>query len=195
MRKAEIIRKTNETDISLFLELDGTGKSEIDSGCGFLNHMLTLFAKHGMFDLNVKCVGDMDVDAHHTTEDIAICLGKAFGVALGELRGINRYGSALIPMDEALIQCAVDISGRAYLSCNIDLPTQKVGDFDCELAEEFLMAFVRSAGITLHVNQLAGRNSHHIIEGCFKALARTMKEAVAVDERLGGAVPSTKGVL
>lgn len=195
MRKAEIIRKTNETDISLFLELDGTGKSEIDSGCGFLNHMLTLFAKHGMFDLNVKCVGDMEVDAHHTTEDIAICLGKAFGVALGELRGINRYGSALIPMDEALIQCAVDISGRAYLSCNLDLPTQKVGDFDCELAEEFLMAFVRSAGITLHVNQLAGRNSHHIIEGCFKALARTMKEAVAVDERLGGAVPSTKGVL
>lgn len=195
MRKAEIIRKTNETDISLFLELDGTGKSEIDSGCGFLNHMLTLFAKHGMFDLNVKCVGDMEVDAHHTTEDIAICLGKAFGVALGELRGINRYGSALIPMDEALIQCAVDISGRSYLSCNLDLPTQKVGDFDCELAEEFLMAFVRSAGITLHVNQLAGRNSHHIIEGCFKALARTMKEAVAVDERLGGAVPSTKGVL
>ena len=195
MRIAEINRKTVETDISLTLNLDGTGKSEIDSGSGFLDHMLTLFAKHGRFDLTLKCDGDTDVDYHHTVEDIGICLGDAFAKALGEKKGITRYGNMILPMDEALILAAVDISGRAYLSYRLDIPSRRVGKFDTELVEEFFYGFVRNSNITLHIIELDGRNSHHIIEGTFKAVARAMREAVAIDESLGGEIPSTKGVL
>ena len=195
MREAKIVRKTNETDIALYLCLDGTGKGNIDTGCGFLNHMLTLFSKHGRFDLDVKCVGDTDVDYHHTAEDIAICLGKAFAEAIGDKKGITRYADIILPMDEALIMCALDISGRGGLYFSLDIPAAKVGDFDTELCEEFFRAFVRESGITLHIRQLAGSNSHHIIEGTFKAVARAMREAVAIDESLGGEIPSTKGVL
>lgn len=195
MRKAEINRNTAETCIALSLTLEGTGKSEIDTGCGFLNHMLTLFAKHGRFDLTVKCSGDIDVDYHHTTEDIGIALGDAFASALGDKRGIVRYGSMLLPMDEALILSAVDISGRGMLIYDADIPTEKVGDFDCQLSEEFWIAFARNANLTLHIKQLSGKNSHHIIEGMFKSVARSMRAAVAIDPDFADEIPSTKGVL
>ena len=195
MRQAEIIRKTAETDITLTLCLDGDGKGTIDTGCGFLDHMLTLFSRHGSFDLDVKCIGDTQVDYHHTAEDIAICLGDAFKKALGDMKGITRYGSFILPMDESLILTAVDISGRSYLGYDLDIPTEKVGDFDTELIREFFEAFIRHAGVTLHIKQLAGYNSHHIIEGTFKSFARTMKTAVAIDEKNKDKIPSTKGVL
>ena len=194
MRKYEIERKTFETDIAISLHLDG-GEVEIDTGCGFLDHMLTLFARHGHFGLRISCIGDTHVDYHHTTEDIGICLGTAFANALGDKAGIIRYGDIILPMDEALILCAVDISGRSFLSYEVTVPTEKVGDFDTELVKEFLYGFVRTAGMTLHVRQLAGDNSHHIIEGVFKALGRTLKQACTIDPLLNGAVPSTKGVL
>ena len=195
MRNYAIERKTAETDIKLSVELDGTGKKDISTGCGFLDHMLTLFASHGGFDLSVSCKGDIEVDYHHTVEDIGICLGKAFAEALGDCRGINRYGSMLLPMDEALVLCAVDVSGRAYMSYNLNIPTQKVGDFDTELVEEFMNAFAHNAKITIHLRQLAGVNSHHIIEGAFKALARSLRTAVAIDEGRAQESPSTKGNL
>lgn len=195
MRTAEINRKTTETDIALTLCLDGAGKSEIDTGCGFLDHMLTLFARHGGFDLKVKCVGDTFVDYHHTAEDIGICLGEAFRKALGDMKGIYRYGSMILPMDESLILTAVDISGRSHLTYKLQIPTEKVGDFDTELVKEFFEAFTRKAELTLHIKQLEGENSHHIIEGTFKSLARTMKQAVAIDEKNKDSVPSTKGVI
>jgi len=195
MRRSELSRKTAETDIKLSLELDGTGRSEISTGCGFLDHMLTLFARHGRFDLTVACQGDTCVDDHHTVEDIGICLGDAFARALGDKRGIVRYGSCTLPMDEALILTAVDISGRGLLCYALDIPTQKVGTFDTELTKEFLMAFARRADMTVHVHQLAGENSHHIIEGTFKSLARSLGTAVAIDPRFSQEIPSTKGVL
>ncbi len=195
MRTAEIKRTTKETDIFLALNLDGNGKSEINTGCGFLDHMLTLFASHGRFDLTVKCDGDNYVDDHHTVEDVGICLGLAFTKTLGEKRGINRYGNFYLPMDEALILTALDISGRATLNYRLDIPTQKIGTFDTELVEEFLLAFVRNCPMSLHVVKLAGRNSHHIVEGAFKSLARSLKSAVAIDEKYAGEIPSTKGVL
>lgn len=195
MRKAFIERKTNETDIKLGIELDGSGIGKIDTGCGFLNHMLTLFAKHGRFDLSVKCKGDTDVDYHHTVEDIGISLGKAFSEALGDKKGIVRYGNIILPMDEALILCAVDLSGRGMLVKELDIKADKVGDFDTELLEEFLIAFSRNVECTLHVRQLSGSNAHHVIEGAFKALARALKQAVAVDEKFFEEIPSTKGVL
>ena len=193
MRTAEIIRKTAETDIMLTLDLDGNGVSQIKTGVGFLDHMLTLFAAHGKFDLTVNCQGDTDVDDHHSAEDIGICLGKAFSLALGEKRGINRYGSFLLPMDEALIQTAVDISGRSFLGYGLEIPTEKIGSFDTELVEEFWLAFVRSSGMSLHIRQLAGKNAHHIVEGCFKSVARSLRIAVASDGT--DDIPSTKGVL
>ena len=195
MRTADITRKTAETDIRLTLNLDGTGISQISTGCGFLDHMLTLFARHGRFDLTVSCIGDTQVDDHHTVEDIGICLGDAFAKALGDMRGINRYSSTTLPMDEALILTAVDISGRGMLCYGLEIPTEKVGSFDTELVEEFLLAFVRRANVTLHIQQLAGRNSHHIIEGMFKSLARTLRTAVAIDPAFADEIPSTKGVL
>jgi len=195
MRNAICNRKTNETDIRLELNLDGSGNSEIQTGCGFLDHMLTLFASHGRFDLKVVCQGDTEVDDHHTVEDIGICLGKAFSDALGEKRGIIRYGNMILPMDEALILCAVDISGRSYLGYGLEIPTQKIGTFDTELVEEFLLAFVRQCPMSLHLQQLAGRNSHHIVEGAFKAMARALRQAVALDTANPDAIPSTKGVL
>lgn len=195
MRTAEINRKTNETDISLSLNLDGTGKSEINSGVGFLDHMLTLFARHGRFDLTLRCDGDTYVDDHHSVEDIGIALGQAFTKALGDKRGIVRYGSFILPMDETLILSAVDISGRSYLNFDLSIPTQKVGTFDTELCEEFFLGFVRNADLTLHIKQLEGKNSHHIIEGTFKCVARCMKQAVAIDEAFKDEIPSTKGVL
>lgn len=195
MRTSEIKRKSAETDITLSLNLDGTGKSEIDTGCGFLDHMLTLFASHGRFDLSVSCVGDVQVDDHHTVEDVGICLGRAFREALSDKRGITRYGSLALPMDECLILAAVDLSGRAYLGYEMEIPAAKVGSFDTELGEEFFFAFVREAGATLHVRQLAGKNSHHLLEGAFKAVARALRAAVAIDPSLGGEIPSTKGAL
>ena len=195
MRTASIRRKTAETDIQLTLELDGSGKSTIDTGCGFLDHMLTLLARHGRFDLTVKCDGDTDVDYHHTTEDIGIVLGQAFAEALGDKRGIRRYGSMLLPMDESLILCALDLSGRAHLEYALDIPTEKVGDFDTELTKEFFCAFVRTSASTLHLRQLAGENSHHIIEAAFKAFGRALREAVSVEEAFRDEIPSTKGVL
>ena len=194
MRTSEITRTTAETDISLKLNLDGTGKSEIDTGCGFLDHMLTLFAKHGRFDLIVKCKGDTYVDDHHTVEDIGIALGDAFSKALGDKKGITRYGSMTIPMDEALILSAVDLSGRSYLGYDLGIPTQKVGTFDTELVREFFIAFTANAKCNLHINQLAGINSHHIIEGAFKSVARSLKAAVAIDNDFADDIPSTKGV-
>ena len=193
MRTYEISRKTAETDIQLSLNLDGTGKSSIDTGCGFLNHMLTLFAAHGKFDLTVKCIGDTEVDDHHSVEDIGIVLGQAFQVALGDKRGITRYGSFLLPMDEALIQTAVDISGRSCLCYGLEIPTQKIGTFDTELVEEFFLAFTRNCPMSLHILQLAGKNSHHIVEGTFKSVARSLKAAVTLDG--SNEIPSTKGVL
>lgn len=195
MRSANIKRTTAETDIRLTLNIDGDGVSEIDTGCGFLNHMLTLFARHGDFDLTVNCKGDVDVDYHHTAEDIGICLGTAFKDSLGDMKGIMRYASTILPMDESLILSAVDISGRSFLAYTADIPTEKVGDFDTELVREFFEAFVRNAGITLHIKQLDGYNSHHIIEGMFKSVARSMKTAVSIDEKNKDKIPSTKGVL
>ncbi len=195
MRTSTITRRTAETDIRLTLNLDGTGAGDIDTGCGFLNHMLTLFKKHGRFDLTVKCVGDTDVDDHHTVEDIGICLGMAFAEALGDMGGIQRYGSAILPMDEALILSAVDISGRDTLCYDLDIPTQKIGAFDTELVKEFWLGFVRKANVTLHIRRLSGDNSHHIVEGAFKSVARSLRQAVAVDPELNGEIPSTKGVL
>ncbi len=195
MRSTEIQRKTAETDIKLSLNLDGKGASVIDTGCGFLDHMLTLFAAHGRFDLFVRCAGDMEVDAHHTAEDIGICLGQAFTQCLGDKKGIERYGYMILPMDEALILSAVDLSGRAYLGYGLEIPAYKVGDFDTELVEEFWFAFVREAKCSLHIKQLDGRNSHHIIEGAFKSVARSLKTAVSIDEKRADEIPSTKGVL
>ena len=195
MREARIERKTAETDIMLTLNLDGSGKNDIKTGVGFLDHMLTLFAAHGRFDLTVCCTGDTYVDDHHSAEDIGICLGQAFTKALGDKRGIVRYGSFLLPMDEALIQTAVDISGRSYLGYGLDIPTEKIGSFDTELVEEFFLAFVRNCPMSLHIIQLAGKNSHHIVEGCFKSVARALRMAVAIDAADPGAIPSTKGVL
>ena len=193
MRTAAINRKTAETDILLTLNLDGTGKSTVKTGVGFLDHMLTLFAAHGKFDLEVTCNGDTEVDDHHSAEDIGICLGQAFQKALGDKRGITRYGSFLLPMDEALIQTAVDISGRSHLGYGLEIPTEKIGTFDTELVEEFWLAFVRQCPMSLHIRQLAGKNSHHIVEGCFKSVARSLRMAVASDGT--NDIPSTKGVL
>ncbi len=195
MRSSEISRKTNETDIKLSLDLDGTGISDINTGCGFLDHMLVLFARHSGYDLTVACKGDTKVDYHHTVEDVAICLGSALLEALGDKRGIVRYGDIILPMDEALILSAVDISGRATLVYDAELPTYRVGDFDTELCEEFFSAFVREARLTLHIRMLDGKNSHHIIEGIFKSVARALAKATDIDSKNAGKVPSTKGVL
>lgn len=195
MRTSTQNRKTAETDIALTLCLEGTGIGKIDTGCGFLDHMLTLFAKHGRFDLTVICKGDTQVDDHHTVEDIGIALGTAFKEALGDKKGITRYGSCILPMDEALIVSAVDLSGRGYLAYELNIPTQKVGTFDTELVWEFWIAFARHAECTLHLRQPAGSNSHHIIEGAFKSAARSLKEAVAIDAAYADEIPSTKGVL
>lgn len=195
MRIAEISRKTAETDVYVKINLDGTGVNEISTGIGFLDHMLVLFSKHGRFDLTVKCNGDLEVDGHHTTEDIGIALGQAFKEALGDKRGIKRYGSTILPMDEALILTAVDISGRPYLRYRMRIPAPMVGDFDTELLREFVIAFAFNAGITLHIRRLDGVNSHHIIEGTFKSLGRTMRKAVSIDESAKDEIPSTKGVL
>lgn len=195
MRTSQINRITAETNISLTLNLDGKGKSQIASGCGFLDHMLILFARHAGFDLELKCIGDTFVDYHHTAEDIGICLGRAVKEALGDKRGIVRYGSMLLPMDEALILTAVDISGRGMLRFGLDIPTEKVGDFDTELVKEFFLAFARESDITVHIRQLDGENSHHIIEGTFKSFARSLRQAVSVDEKFKDEIPSTKGVI
>lgn len=195
MRKAEIKRKTNETEIVAAIDLDGRGEGTIDTGVGFLDHMLTLFSRHGRFDLTVKCTGDLQVDDHHTVEDVGICLGKIFAQAVGEKKGICRYGYTVLPMDEALILTAVDLSGRAYLGYGLDIRAGKVGDFDTELTEEFFYAFVRSAECTLHIRQLAGSNAHHIIEGAFKSFARSLRAAVAAETGFEDEIPSTKGVL
>ena len=195
MRETVIKRKTNETDIEMTFNIDGSGKSDVDTGCGFLDHMLTLFAKHARFDLKVKCTGDTYVDYHHTTEDIGICLGMAFNRAIGDMRGIQRYSHIILPMDEALVLCAADVSGRAHLEFDVEFPTAKVGDFDTELCEEFLLAFVRNAAITLHIKQLSGKNSHHIAEAVFKALGRTLGGAAKIIEEYKDEIPSTKGVL
>lgn len=195
MRIAKINRKTNETDIKLKLNLDGTGESKINSGCGFLDHMLTLLSRHARFDLEVTCVGDTYVDYHHSVEDIGIVLGQALKKALGDMKGITRYGSFLLPMDETLILSAVDISGRSHLAYGLKIPSQRVGDFDTELTEEFFISLVRNADITLHINQISGTNSHHIIEGAFKSVARSLKTAVAIDQQFKDEIPSTKGVL
>lgn len=195
MRTAKIDRKTNETDIKLSLNIDGTGKSDINSGCGFLDHMLTLFASHGKFDLEIKCDGDTYVDDHHTTEDIGIALGQAFSQALGDKRGIVRYGDTILPMDEALVLTAVDFSGRSCLGYSLDIPAQKVGSFDTELVKEFFIAFTSNAKLTLHIKQLDGENSHHIIEGAFKSVARSIRAAVKIDSDFADEIPSSKGVL
>lgn len=195
MRTARIERKTAETDIKLQINLDGRGESKIDTGCGFLDHMLTLFAKHGRFDLELFCKGDTYVDDHHTVEDVGIALGQAFTQALGNKKGICRYGDTTLAMDESLILTAVDISGRACLGYDLRIPTQKVGTFDTELTEEFFLGFIRNALMTLHIRQLAGTNSHHIIEGTFKSVARSLRKAVAIDTAFADDVPSTKGVL
>ena len=195
MRNAEIQRKTAETDIVLSLELDGSGKAEIQTGCGFMDHMLTLFASHGRFDIALTCNGDTCVDDHHTVEDIGIALGQAFRIALADKKGVTRYGSMILPMDEALIMTAVDPSGRGYLGYDMEIPTAKVGTFDTELVEEFFLGFIRNAECTLHIRKLAGTNSHHIIEGAFKSVARSLKAAVAIDPDFADEIPSTKGVL
>jgi imidazoleglycerol-phosphate dehydratase len=195
MRTAEIKRKTAETDIAVKLNIDGSGNAAVSTGVGFLDHMLTLFAKHGRFDLDVKCKGDLNVDFHHTVEDVAICIGKAFGQALGDKAGITRYGSVILPMDEALVLCALDISGRTFLALDLGIRAKRIGDFDVELIEEFFHGFTRACPVTLHIKKLDGRNSHHIAEAAFKAFGRTLCAACALDERLGGRIPSTKGVL
>lgn len=195
MRTAYIERKTAETDIKLKLTLGGNGDSKIETGCGFLDHMLTLFAKHGRFDMTLSCKGDVHVDYHHTAEDIGICLGLAFSDALGDKKGIVRYGSMLLPMDETLLLSAVDISGRSLLGYEVNIPTEKVGDFDTELVKEFWLAFVRNAECSLHIRQIAGDNSHHIIEAIYKSVARSLKTAVSIDEKFKDEIMSTKGVL
>lgn len=195
MRRSEINRKTTETDISLSLELDGDGCCSVSSGVGFLDHMLTLFARHSGFDLSLKCVGDTWVDDHHSVEDIGICLGLALAEALGDKRGIRRYGSIILPMDEALILAAADISGRGCLRFGLSIPSEKIGSFDTELIREFFAAFTRASGVTLHLKQLDGENSHHIAEGAFKAFGRALRQAVELDGRFADAIPSTKGVL
>lgn len=195
MRQWQITRRTTETDIALALQLDSAGRYELDTGCGFLDHMLALFARHGRFDLTVSCKGDTQVDDHHTAEDIGIALGQAFAGALGDKAGVGRYGQWLLPMDEALVLVAVDLSGRACLGYAADLPSQKVGTFDTELVKEFFLAFTRECGCTLHIRQLAGENTHHIIEAMFKGFGRAMRQAVAIDAALGGEIPSTKGTL
>ncbi len=195
MRSSTVSRTTAETVVTLTLGLDGGGSGKSNTGVDFLDHMLTLFASHGNFDLTVEAKGDIWVDFHHTVEDVAICLGQAFAQALGDKTGIRRYGSVTLPMDEALILCAADCSGRGMFCGGLDLPTQKVGNFDTELAEEFFFAFARTSGVTLHIRQLAGKNSHHIIEGAFKAMARALRQAVELDPGATGRVPSTKGVL
>ena len=195
MRTAEILRKTAETDIMLTLDLDGKGAASVATGCGFLDHMLTLFARHGRFDLAVTCKGDTWVDDHHTAEDVGIALGQAFSRTLGDKRGIRRYGDCILPMDESLILTAVDLSGRSFLGYDLSIPTQKVGTFDTELVEEFWLAFVRNAACTLHIRKLAGANSHHIIEGAFKSAARSLGQAVSIDPAFAEEIPSTKGVL
>lgn len=195
MRKSDIVRNTNETRISLALDIDGKGAYEINTGCGFLDHMLELFARHGRFDIKLVCDGDVHVDYHHTTEDTGIALGTAFREALGEKRGICRYGQFLLPMDEALVLCAVDISGRSCLNFDVEIPAQKVGDFDTELVKEFIAAFSRELGLTIHLKQMAGENSHHIIEAVFKGMARALRGACAIEEAFADEIPSTKGVL
>lgn len=195
MRYSEINRKTAETDIKLSLNVDGTGKNDVQTGCGFLDHMLTLFAKHGKFDLTVNCVGDVQVDFHHTVEDVGICLGEAFKKALGDKKGIYRYGDCTLPMDEALILTALDLSGRAYLSYGLNVPAKRLANFETELIEEFFLAFIRSAEMTLHIKQFAGKNSHHILEGAFKSFARSMRKACEIDMRNPNEIPSSKGVL
>ena len=195
MRKAETVRKTGETDITLSLDIDGKGESEISSGVGFLDHMLTLFSRHGRFDLKLKCIGDTYVDDHHSTEDIAIALGSAFRKALGDKRGIKRYGDIILPMDEAVVLASVDILRRSYIRFTSNFQTEKIGTFDVELLEDFFTSFAENAGITLHIRQLDGRNSHHIAEAMFKAVARALRKAVEIDERAKDEIPSTKGVL
>ena len=195
MRKSEIKRKTNETDIELSLNLDGSGTGIIDTGVGFLDHMLELFARHGCFDIKVRCEGDTRVDGHHTVEDIGICLGSAFADALGDARGITRYSDVTLPMDETLVLCAVDISGRSHLSLDVALPTGKTGDFDLELLPEFMEAFTRKSGATVHIRLISGKNTHHIVEACFKALARALRSAVRIDPDHSNDIPSTKGTL
>ena len=195
MRTSTINRNTEETKIELLLNLDGKGESKIDTGCGFFDHMLTLFSKHSKFDLEVKCKGDVNVDYHHTVEDIGIVLGKAILEALGDKKGINRYADTILPMDESLILTAIDVSGRSYLGFDVVFPTEKIGDFDTELVEEFFMALTRCAEITLHIKKMAGENSHHIAEGIFKSFARSLRVAVALDENFKDQLPSTKGVL
>jgi len=195
IRVAEVCRKTAETDIYLKIRLDGKGESKINTGCGFLDHMLTLFSKHSRFDLEVVCKGDTHIDYHHSAEDIGICLGIAFFDAIGDKRGINRYGDITLPMDEALILAAVDISGRDYLGFDRQIPTEKVGDFDTELVEEFWLGFVRNAKLTLHIKQLSGKKAHHIIEGAFKAVGRALGSAARKDPLSANEIPSTKGIL
>ena len=195
MRYAEIVRNTAETKIKLTLNLDGTGNGDISTGVGFLDHMLVLFAKHGRFDLTVSCQGDTWVDDHHTTEDVGIALGQAFKQALGDKKGITRYGNMILPMDEALILTAVDLSGRGYLGYDLQIPAQKVGTFDTELVEEFWLGFVRNAEATLHIHQMVGTNSHHIMEGAFKSAGRSLRAAVAIEAAFADEIPSTKGVL
>ncbi len=195
MRRKRIERNTKETQIVLALEIDGKGVSEINTGCGFLDHMMELFTRHGRFDLAIECSGDTQVDYHHTAEDIGIVLGSAFKEALGDKKGIYRYGQFLLPMDEALVMCAVDISGRSYVNFDVQIPTQKVGDFDTELVKEFIMALSREMGLTIHFKQFAGENSHHIIEAVFKGMARALRAACAIEEEFADEIPSTKGVL
>ena len=195
MRSAKISRKTSETDIRLTVNLDGTGKSKINTGCGFLDHMLTLFSKHGRFDMEIDCIGDTNVDYHHTTEDIGIVLGEAFLKCLGNMSGIRRYADVFLPMDEALVLAAVDVSGRAHLEYSLDISAEKIGDFDTELIREFFEAFVRTSRMTLHIRKISGVNSHHIAEAAFKGAARAVSEAVSVDERYKNEIPSTKGTL
>ncbi len=195
MREVNVSRKTKETDINLYINLDGTGKSQIQTGCGFFDHMLELFSRHARFDLNVVCNGDINVDYHHTVEDVGIVLGQAIKKALGDMKGIVRYGTTILPMDESLILTAIDISGRSYLKLELPTRASKIGDFPVELIEEFFLAFVRHAGITLHVVKMAGTNAHHIIEGAFKSFARSLKSAVSIDKDFANEIPSTKGVL
>lgn len=195
MRRKKIVRNTNETKITLALEIDGAGAYEINTGCGFFDHMMELFARHGRFDIAIECEGDIEVDYHHTVEDIGIALGNAFRESLGDKRGIFRYGSMILPMDEALILCAVDISGRMNVNFDVDIPSEKVGTFDTELVKEFITAFAREVGMTIHVKMLAGENTHHIIEGVFKGLAKAMRQACAIEEEFADEIPSTKGVL
>ncbi len=195
MRSVSLSRKTKETDISLTIDLDGRGETKIDTGCGFFDHMLDLFARHGRFDIQLKCNGDVNVDYHHTVEDVGIVLGQAFRKALGDMKGIVRYGSTILPMDESLILTSLDISGRSYLKLDLPIRATKIGDFPVELVEEFFLAFVRHAGITLHVVKMAGTNAHHIVEGLFKSFARSLKEAVSINEKFANEIPSTKGVL